>query len=159
MTPYVVLGSYRLLEGYERQELTAVEAGSLAAAHWIAYLGCLLVCVIIEIVDRRTFCKDQIIEQQQQQQQELRASRETIRRYVPRAVVEHIVNGDTVGIDAPVRRRVTVLFADIVDFTALADRVEAEVLSQVANDYLTAMSWLVDEHGGLVTEFAGAGAW
>ncbi|TAL14446.1 MAG: adenylate/guanylate cyclase domain-containing protein [Frankiales bacterium] len=71
-------------------------------------------CLVIEIVDRRTFVKDQIIEAQQD---ELRASRETIRRYVPRAVSEHIVSGDTVVIDVPTRRRVTVLIADLVGVT------------------------------------------
>lgn len=154
VTPYVAFGSYQLLEGYNRDELNAVEAGSLAASQWIAYLGCLLVCVVIEVVDRHAFCKDQIIHTQQH---ELRKSRETIRRYVPRAVFEHIVAGDTVGIDVPTRRRVTVLFADLVGFTDLADRVDPEVLTQVVNDYMTAMSQLVDEHGGIVNEFAGDG--
>jgi class 3 adenylate cyclase len=154
VTPFVAFGSYQLLQGYRRGELNAVEAGSLAAAQWIAYLGCLLVCSVIEILDRRTFCKDQIIAAQQQ---ELRRSRETIRRYVPGAVFEHVVHGDTVGIDVPIRRRVTVLFADLVGFTVLADRVEAEVLTEVVNDYMTTMSQLVDEHGGIVNEFAGDG--
>jgi class 3 adenylate cyclase len=154
VTPYAAFGSYQLLESYNRDELKGVEAGSLAAAMWIAYLGCLMVCIVIEIVERRAFCKDQIIDAQQQ---ELRKSRETIRRYVPRAVFEHIVSGDTVGIDLPTRRRITVLFADLVGFTALADRVEAEVLTQVVNDYMIAMTQLVDEHGGIVSEFAGDG--
>jgi class 3 adenylate cyclase len=154
VTPYLAFGSYKLLDSYNRQELTAVEAGALAAAQWIAYLGCLLVCIVIEILGRGAFCKDQIIDAQQQ---ELRRSRETIRRYVPRAVVEHIVRGNTVGVDAPTRRQVTVLFADLVSSTVLADRVEPEVLTQVASDYMTAMGQLVDEQGGTVSEFAGDG--
>lgn len=154
VTPYVAFASYQLYESYSRQELSAVEAGALAAAQWIAYLGCLLVCIVIEVVERGAFCKDQIIEAQQA---ELRKSRETIRRYVPRPVFEHIVRGDTVGIDVPTRRQVTVLFADLVKFTVLADRVEAEVLTQVASDYMTVMGQLVDEQGGTVSEFAGDG--
>lgn len=154
VTPYVAFGSYQLLDGYRRDELNAVETASLGAAQWIAYLGCLLVCLVIEIVDRRTFIKDQIIAAQQD---ELRASRETIRRYVPRAVSEHIVSGDTVGIDVPTRRRVTVLIADLVGFTPLAEGVDAEVLTRVTNDYMAAMSSLVEEHGGIVSEFAGDG--
>ena len=154
VTPYAAFASYQLLQGYRDHELTGVGASSLAAAQWIAYLGCLLVCIVIEVVERQAFVKDQIIVAQQH---ELRHSRETIRRYVPRAVFEHIVNGDTVGIDVPSRRRVTVLFADLVGFTELADRVEAEILTQVVNDYMTTMSQLVDDHGGLVNEFAGDG--
>ncbi|KAB7716676.1 hypothetical protein GBN13_18820, partial [Proteus mirabilis] len=137
MTPYVAFGSYQLLEAYNDGELNAVEASSFAAAQWIAFLGCLLVCIVTEIVDRRTFSKDQIIAAQQQ---ELRSTRETIRRYVPRPVFEHVARGETAEIDVPVRRRLTVLFADLVGFTALADRVEPEDLTQVINDYMTAMS-------------------
>ncbi len=153
-TPYTVFGTSQLVEAYRAGELNAVETGSLGAAQWIAFLGCLLVCTVIEIVDRRAFVKDQIIDEQQA---ELRNSRETIRRYVPRPVFEHIVHGDIDGIDAPTRRRVTVLFADLVGFTDLADRVDPEVLTQVVNDYMTAMSQLVDDHGGIVNEFAGDG--
>jgi len=72
-------------------------------------------------------------------------------------VAEHIVHGDIAGIDFPTRRRVTVLFTDLVGFTLLADQVEAETLTQVVNDYMTSMSDLVDEHGGTVNEFAGDG--
>ncbi|MCA1710420.1 MAG: adenylate/guanylate cyclase domain-containing protein [Actinobacteria bacterium] len=154
VTPYVAFASYQLFDSYKRHELNVVEAGSLAAVQGIAYLGCLLVCIVIELVDRRAFRKDRLIEAQQR---ELRTSRETIRRYVPRAVVDHIVRGDLVGVDVPTRRRVTVLFADLVGFTALADRVEAEVLTDLVGDYMTAMNWVVDEHGGVVSDFTGDG--
>ncbi len=154
VTPYVVFASYRLYDGYRAGELEDIEAAALGAGQWIAYFGGLLVCIVIEIVTRRTFCKDQIIGAQQR---ELRRSREAIRRYVPPAVAEHIVGGDTAGIEAPSRRRVTVLFADMVGFTDLADRVEAEVLTQVVNDHMSAMSQIVHEHSGTVNEFAGDG--
>ncbi|HSV39254.1 MAG TPA: adenylate/guanylate cyclase domain-containing protein [Nocardioidaceae bacterium] len=154
VTPYVAFASYRLYDSYDAGDLRPVEAGGLGAAQWIAYLGCLLVCIVIEIVSRHTFIKDQIIGSQQR---ELHLSRETIRRYVPSAVADHIVGGDIAGIDQPSRRRVTVLFADLVGFTTLADRVEAEALTVVVNDYMTTMSEIVDEFGGTVNEFAGDG--
>lgn len=154
VTPYVAFGTYQLVDLYRNNEINDVEATALSAAQWIAYMGCLMVCIVIEIVSRRTFCKDQIIETQQQ---ELRQSREAVRRYVPRAVFEHIVSGDLVGVDTPTRRRVTVLFSDLVGSTAMADRVDAEILTQVVNEYFDAMSRLVDEHGGIVSEFAGDG--
>ena len=154
VTPYVAFGTYQLVDAHRSGGLNTVEAASLGAAQWIAYLGCVLVCLVIEIVDRQAFVKDRIIEAQQE---ELRASRETIRRYVPRAVSDHIVSGDTVGIDVPTRRRVTVLIADLVGFTPLAESVVAEVLTRVTNDYMAAMSSLVEEHGGIVSEFAGDG--
>ena len=154
VTPYLGFGTYQLWRGYDAGELDAVEAGSLGAAQWIAYLGCLLVCLVAEIVDRRSFCKDQTIEAQQR---ELVRSRETIRRYVPRAVTERIVRGDVVGIEVPQRREVTVLIADLVGFTPLAERLDAELLTLVTNDYMTTMTSVVDAHGGIVNEFAGDG--
>jgi class 3 adenylate cyclase len=154
VTPYVAFGSLRLLHMHQYEGLAGVEAASLAAAQWVAYLGGLLVCFVIDIVDRRTFVKDQVISAQQQ---ELRTSRETIRRYVPRAVSERIVSGDTHAIDVPARRLVTVVIADLVGFTHLAELVEAELLTEVTNSYMAAISEIVDEHGGLVNEFAGDG--
>ena len=80
-----------------------------------------------------------------------------MRRYIPGPVFQHIALGDIAGIEVPTRKRVTVLFADLVGFTALADRLEAEDLTQVINDYVASMSRLVDQHGGTVNEFAGDG--
>ena len=154
VTPYLAFGTYELYTSYDAGELDSSVAIALGAAQWIAYFGSLLVCIVIEIVTRRTFCKDQIIGAQQR---ELLRSGEAIRRYVPPAVAEHIVLGDIAGIDEPIRRRVTVLFADMVGFTDLADRVEAEVLTQVVNDHMNAMSQIVHEHHGTVNEFAGDG--
>ncbi|WP_160112751.1 adenylate/guanylate cyclase domain-containing protein [Mycobacterium sp. 3519A] len=154
VTPYVAFASYRLYDSYDAGRISAVEAGGLGAIQWIAYLGCLLVCIVIEIVSRRSFCKDQIIGAQQR---DLQRSAETIRRYVPAAVAKHIVAGDTAGIGEPSRRRVTVLFIDLVGFTMLADRVEAEVLTLIVNDYMSAMTEIVDDFGGTVSEFGGDG--
>lgn len=154
VTPYTVAATWQILSERGTDGLTDVGAASLSAALWIAYLGCFLVCVVTEVVDRNSFSKDVLI---RAQQRELDASRATIRRYVPRPVLEHIEQGDLDGIGSPRRQRVTVLFADLVGFTDLADRVEAEVLTEVVNDYMTAMSELVDEHDGIVNEFAGDG--
>jgi class 3 adenylate cyclase len=154
VTPYVAFGTVRLAQMHDDQGLAGVEASALAAAQWVAYLGGLLVCFVIDLVDRRTFVKDQVISAQQE---ELRTSRETIRRYVPRAVSDRIVSGDTHAIDVPARRLVTVVIADLVGFTPLAERVDAELLTEVTNGYMAAVSEIVDEHGGLVNEFAGDG--
>jgi class 3 adenylate cyclase len=154
ITPYVGFGTYQLWHAAGAGDLNQVEAGALTAAQWIAYTGGLLVCTVIELTTRRSFIKDQIIEAQRAM---LQRSRETIRRYVPGAVADHIESGDIAGIDVPVRRRVTVVFTDLVGFTSLADRVEAETLTQVVNDYMTSMSEIVAAHGGTVNEFAGDG--
>lgn len=80
-----------------------------------------------------------------------------IRRYLPPAVADQIIAGKEAEISTPQRRRVTVLFSDIVGFTDMADRVEPEVMTQVIGDYMAAMSQIVDEHQGTVNEFIGDG--
>ena len=80
-----------------------------------------------------------------------------IRRYLPPAVADQIIAGKEAEISTPQRRRVTVLFSDIVGFTDMADRVEPEVMTQVISDYMAAMSEIVDEHQGTVNEFIGDG--
>jgi class 3 adenylate cyclase len=87
----------------------------------------------------------------------LQHSRELIRRYVPPAVASRIIAGEEAEIDTPQRRRLTVFFSDIVGFTDVADRVEPEVITQVINEYLSAMSKIVDAHGGTLNEFSGDG--
>jgi class 3 adenylate cyclase len=87
----------------------------------------------------------------------LQNSRDLIRRYVPPAVANRIIEGEEAEIDTPQRRRLTVFFSDIVGFTDIADRVEPEVITQVINEYLSAMSKIVDTHGGTLNEFSGDG--
>lgn len=82
--------------------------------------------------------------------------RRLIRRYAPDSVVSRIELGDT-SVDQPQRRRITVFSSDVVGFTAMADRIDPEALAHIINDYLGAVSDLVERHGGTVTEFAGDG--
>jgi class 3 adenylate cyclase len=87
----------------------------------------------------------------------LQHSRGLIRRYVPPAVANRIIAGEEAEIDTPQRQRLTVFFSDVVGFTDVADRVEPEVITQVINEYLSAMSKIVDAHGGTLNEFSGDG--
>jgi signal transduction histidine kinase len=84
VTPYVAFACYRLYDAHMDGDLSATEAAGLASGQWIAYLGCLLVCVVIEAVTRRSFCKDQIIGAQQQELQ--RRGAEAARREVERNI-------------------------------------------------------------------------
>lgn len=95
---------------------------------------------------RTRFVNEQVIERQ----------RQLIRRYAPSSVASRIELGDN-SVDLPQRRRITVFSSDVVGFTAMADRIDPEALAQIINDYLGAVSDLIERHGGTVTEFAGDG--
>jgi class 3 adenylate cyclase len=91
------------------------------------------------------------------QQRLLEASQRLIRRYAPAAVAARIESGDAEAVGAPQRLRVTALSSDIAGFTVLADRLDPESLSQVINEYVGAMSDVIEGQRGVVTEFAGDG--
>lgn len=113
-----------------------------------------VVALLAEHADRELWARGRLIEHQQGQ---LIRSRRLIRRYVPQSVADQIESGHDNEVDTPVRRRVTVMFSDIVGFTAMADRLDPEALTHVINQYLGEVADIVDQHGGTLNEFAGDG--
>jgi len=53
------------------------------------------------------------------------------------------------------RKKLTVFFSDIKDFTELTDNMEAEELSSLLNDYLNEMSKIALRYGGTIDKFMG----
>jgi class 3 adenylate cyclase len=56
------------------------------------------------------------------------------------------------------RRIVTVLFADLVGFTSLSERLDAEDVTIVQDAYFEAVREAIDRHGGLLEKFVGDAA-
>ena len=52
-------------------------------------------------------------------------------------------------------KKVTILFSDLRNFTPLSERLRPGQLLEVLNAYLTAMSQIVDAHGGVVDKYIG----
>ena len=76
-------------------------------------------------------------------------------RFAPQQVVEGIIAS---GVSTSAEKKlVTVLFADIVGFTSLSERMEPALLVQILNGYFTYMSRAIAEHGGHVSKFIGDG--
>jgi len=78
-------------------------------------------------------------------------------RFLPRQVAEGLLAGQLRPEEPFVRRRITVLFADMVGFTDLAEALEPEELSEVMNGYLREMTAAVVAHGGTLDNFIGDG--
>jgi class 3 adenylate cyclase/tetratricopeptide (TPR) repeat protein len=53
------------------------------------------------------------------------------------------------------RKVVTVLFADLVGFTAMTARLDAEDVGGIVDDYFRLWSQLIEQHGGVVEKFIG----
>ena len=76
-------------------------------------------------------------------------------RFVPAEVVERLT-GDR-DANAPARRQVTMLFADLRGFTALCDRLDPAVTVTILNGYFQRMNEAIVRHHGHITEFTGDG--
>lgn len=152
--PFILMSMSFLFFDHQGGHISLAMAGSMAAMQFIACNTGIFVSGVIELGNRGAFRTDQVIERQRQQLQD---SRDAIRRYVPPSVADLIIGGHSQSIDTPVRRRVTILFADMVGFTEVSDRIEPEDLTALLVDYLSGMAEMVEKFGGTLNEFTGDG--
>ena len=91
----------------------------------------------------------------EQSARELDRLQRAFARFVPAELVERIATeGQLAGGE---RREVTVLFADLRDFTQLSERLDPAVVLDVLNGYFLAMSAAIRSHHGHVTRLMGDG--
>lgn len=79
-------------------------------------------------------------------------------KYVPKAVVRRVVAGDETATSLYVaKRKVTVMFSDVANFTTMTELIPAKDLMPILFEYLTQMSRLVERYQGTVGDFMGDG--
>lgn len=81
--------------------------------------------------------------------------RNQLSRYVRKDLVEKIINSRETGFFENERREVTVLFADIRGFTAISERMEAEKLVSILNQFLSLMTEVAFKNNGVLDKFIG----
>jgi adenylate cyclase len=90
---------------------------------------------------------------------DLQQLQQTCSRLAPAGVVQRLI-ADGMGPQGETkaeRKVVTALFADLVGYTALSEKLEPVVLARVLNGYFQRMSDAVHEHRGHVSTFLGDG--
>ncbi|MBI4146567.1 adenylate/guanylate cyclase domain-containing protein [Candidatus Woesearchaeota archaeon] len=76
-------------------------------------------------------------------------------RYVaPEVVKELMKNPDKLKLGGE-RRQITIFFSDIRGFTTFSEALTPEKLVQLLNEYLTAMTNIIMDHGGVVDKYIG----
>jgi len=80
-----------------------------------------------------------------------------LKRFMSNQVAEGLLAGSLSMDDGFERRKLTILFADMVGFTDLADTLEPEELAEVLNGYLREMAAVAVAHGGTLDNYMGDG--
>ncbi|MDP9265625.1 MAG: adenylate/guanylate cyclase domain-containing protein [Chloroflexota bacterium] len=131
-----LVASYVLLA----QTQISMTLGQLWSLAWWEYHGLMLAAIAIALValfvelDRRR----------------------GLERFLPRTVVERVLQGDELRLEGD-RRVVTVVFTDLRGSTALADTLDPETVVGIVNTYLRTMARAVVDRGGIIDKFTGDG--
>jgi class 3 adenylate cyclase len=78
-----------------------------------------------------------------------------IAKYISPQIYKSIFSGQRDVAIATERKRLTIFFSDIKDFTATTERLQPEDLTALLNEYFTEMSAIALRHGATVDKFIG----
>ena len=154
ISPFMLGNMAVVLERFFNDDISPVSTYGLITTILTGYFFVTVISIVNERFMRRGYIAERTIADQKSK---LELSQVQIRRYVPVAVAEQIIAGTEAAVAEPQRHRVTVLFSDIVGFTDMADRLDAESMTQVINEYMATMADIVEQHGGTLNEFIGDG--
>jgi class 3 adenylate cyclase len=76
-------------------------------------------------------------------------------KYISPQLYQSIISGEQRVAIGSKRKKLTIFFSDIADFTEITDQLESEELTSLLNEYLTAMSKIALEHGAYFDKFIG----
>ena len=89
------------------------------------------------------------------QSNKLEALSRQLAKYLSPQVYQSIFDGRQEVKIASTRKKLTVFFSDIADFTETADRLESEELTAILNQYLTEMSNIALRYGATIDKYVG----
>ncbi len=78
-----------------------------------------------------------------------------ISKYLSNDVVENVVKNASNIAPGGKREDVSVLFADIRNFTKISESLDANITTTILNEYFSAMMPIIEEHNGVLNKFLG----
>jgi class 3 adenylate cyclase len=81
--------------------------------------------------------------------------RQSFGLYLAPALIEKMLSSNKPPVLGGEMRNVTVYFSDIADFSSIAEKIPPAELVAAMNDYLSAMTDVIEAHGGFVDKYIG----
>ncbi len=81
--------------------------------------------------------------------------RSAFSHYLAPELVDHLIRNPSALRLGGERRRMTFLFTDIAGFTSMSERMEADALGRLLNDYLDGVGEIVMRHHGVIDKYIG----
>lgn len=79
----------------------------------------------------------------------------SFKKYIPAELVQQLIrNGKEIDASGE-RRRLTIFFSDIADFSTISEKLTPNELSTQISEYLTEMTTIILKHGGTVDKYVG----
>jgi class 3 adenylate cyclase len=92
---------------------------------------------------------------QRRQSRFLASISQQVSKYISPQIYRSIFSGKTDASIATTRKKLTIFFSDIKDFTLTSERLQPEELTALLNEYFTEMSGIALAHGGTIDKFVG----
>ncbi len=89
------------------------------------------------------------------QKQAMESVSDQLARYVSPQLYRKIFSGEQKSEIVAQRKKLTVFFSDVVNFTEITDQLESEELTSLLNHYLSEMSVIANDHGATFDKFIG----
>src|SRR5208283_3611405 len=86
---------------------------------------------------------------------ELKRLSERLSSYLSPQVYETLFQNGNVVSTAAQRKKLTILFADVVSFSEIAESLEAEDLTRLLNEFLNEMAEIALKHGATIDKYIG----
>ncbi len=81
--------------------------------------------------------------------------RQVFTYYLPASVIDRMVDSNRLPTLGGETRELTVWFSDLAGFTALSEKLSPTEVVSFMNQYLSAMTEIIEEHGGFVDKYIG----